>query len=137
MEIHHIVTNMKIIEVKKADSVNLAFMQAVDTWKLKVSDEAKSEAVTAFLIDICKKVNVRKDNNNDTSFTEQEVAVLTKWFKLNGWIIDVRDSELESRLKESLKLIGGPDMENLIKSVDYLSYNQQLNLAQHLYKIVS
>lgn len=127
---------MQIYEIKRPDSISFKFTNERGSWLLSTEDMENEIKFTEFCIDLCQKAKLRELDNHNPYFTEQEVSLLIKYFRIQNFIIDRRDTVLEHDLKEVIKLVGGDNKNNLLESIDYISYNQQTELMAKLAEIL-
>lgn len=127
---------MQIYEIKRPDSISFSFKHENSSWFLFASDREKEILFTHFCIDLCKIAKTREKGDDRTTFNDLELSVLIQYFDLKHFIIDRRDTVLENKLKEVIKIVGGEKKETLLKSIDFLSYNQQYELANKLAEVL-
>lgn len=128
---------MQIFEFKKKNMESIAFNEIDGVWHMRVSDESKKTDIGNFCVDLCKKCKLRTEENHEQYFSESELVFLMKFFRSKGYIVDRRDTVLEERLKTVLKTLDKEKYPDLPQSLEYLSYHDQLVLAESLAKIFS
>ncbi len=123
---------MNIFEIKRLDTVSFSFNSpSLDReWSIVVENAEKQKGITDFCIDLCIKAKSRHIENHSEQFSAGEVGLLLKYFRVQDFIVDRRDTNLENALKVVVGFSESPDKQNILESIDYLSYNQQLELAE-------
>ncbi len=125
---------MQIFEIKRPDTIAFKFSTETEVWHLSAAEVAIEERLRKFCVDLCKFADIRKKDDNNPDFTEREVLILIKFFRSRGFVIDKRDAKLENDLKEALSILD-PNNHEALESLEYLSYNQQYELAQKLNQV--
>jgi hypothetical protein len=125
---------MKIFEIKRPHKICFSFNShdSDEFWSISVENKLKEKPIADFCINLCMEAKIRDADNFTENFSEQEFALLIKYFKMNDFIIDRRDTDLEEALKKTIQLSNDPSKKALLESIDYLSFNQQLELAETL-----
>ncbi len=123
---------MNIFEIKRLDTVSFSLNapNLDGEWNIVVEDTEKQKGITDFCVELCIKAKSRPVENHSEQFSTGEVGLLLQYFRAQDFVIDRRDTNLEDALKVVVGFSESPDKQNILESIDYLSYNQQLELAE-------
>ena len=124
---------MRIFELQKNNMISIAFEhKSIDTWYFYTSDKGKDKNIFDYCVDILNKFDIKKSKKEDNIFNDYEMSFLVKFFKLHGYLLTIRDMELEKNLEmlnENIENLHGEDSRI---SIENLSYYDQSSLMEIL-----
>ncbi len=126
----------KIIKIKRPGYEEVIFQKENDTWVLNIDNIEKSTQILTFCIDLLIKAKVRNEDQLNNIFADHELALLMRYFTNQRFVIERGDTLLDENLEKALSLLGEEQSPDLIESLQYMSYNDKLTLADRLATIM-